>query len=337
MVLEKLIKPKLLEKNFLYAITIAIMYSCIGIVLGRFIFGANAGVMSVVFTSLFLIPALRNLLRAEELDEEKETTFSIQHLIQDNKPLIKAYTGIFAGVFITYFLVSSLFPSAGINVFNILREQLALDPSFAGRASFMLGMFWSILANNWLVLLVIFILALLVGDGAIFFVTWNASAWGAIFGYRAFAASQVSETTLLITSLTLLAIVIWHTILEGGAYILAALAGSAISYAVIKRTDELHKYVEYIALAVIAYLAVAFFMRPFDTATRMIVLIPTALIALYYTHYAFTNKKHQQVFVYNYWLLVIAIAVFVLGVLLETFVLANSQTLATIYAQAAMF
>lgn len=335
MVLERVIQPKLLEQHFLYAALLGAGHALIGLVLASFIFPQNTGIVSIIFTSLLLAPSLTALLREEEALEEQETTFSLQHLLRDNYPLLKAYTGIFVGVFATYFLVAALLPALGYSTFSLLREQLS--PAIAGYATNQLSIFTSILANNWLVLVVTFLLALLVGDGAIFFVVWNASAWGAIFGYRAFAAAQVTETGILLTAATLLAIVLWHTLIEGGAYILAALSGAAISEAVIKRSDELHRFLGYAALIITGYFALSLLTQPLATPTRLLILIPALLGGLYVLAYAFTVQKHKEVFTYNYWLFILAILVFLAGAALETAVLTHSDALGRIYFAAALY
>lgn len=334
MVLENIVSEKMLEKHFSYALMLGAGYSLIGMILASFIFGANSGIVGVMFTSLLLAPSMMVLFEREEQQEEQEKHFSIKRLIINNKHVLTTYLGVFLGVFATYFLASMILPFLGVTISTLFREQLILDPALAGRATFNVATFTGILANNWLVLVVTFLLALLIGDGAVFFVAWNASAWGTIFGYRVFAASQVSSEAILVIALTLLAIVAWHTILEGGAYILAAMSGAAISSAVIKQTDELHTFLGYAAALTVIY--VLAYRLISITNHSLLILIPLLLLMLYGLSYAFTNKKHHEVFIYNYWLFVIAIAVFIIGVLVETLVLTNSSNLQLIYMQATM-
>lgn len=337
MVLERLVSSSMLEKHFQYSILLGAGYSLIGMILSSFIFGANAGIVSVVFASLFLAPSMRSLFRREEQLEEKEKTFTVKRLIADNLHILKAYAGVFIGVFLAYFLASLLLPWFGVNIIDLLREQLFLDPAVAGRATYQSGLLINILVNNWLVIVVTFVLALLIGDGAVFFVAWNASAWGAIFGFRALAASQVAGVNPAYYAGVLLLIVMWHVILEGGAYVLAAISGSVISSDVIKQSDELHRFLAYGAAGMVLYVLLFKLAQSLSSVQSMMILIPVLLFGLYLLSYTFTNKKHREVYTYNFWLFVGAILVFIVGAALETAVLSYSDTLSTIYAQAAMF
>jgi uncharacterized membrane protein SpoIIM required for sporulation len=79
-----------------------------------------------------------------------------------------------------------------------------------------------------------FIVALLAGDGAIFFVAWNASVWGTIFGITARNAAFFSNAAPLKYFLLVFVIVLPHMLLEASSYILAAIAGGLISKGAIK-------------------------------------------------------------------------------------------------------
>jgi len=253
MVLEHLFPEDWLEKKVRYAFLLGVVYSVVGIILARLLFGANSGLASVIFTSLLLIPSLRKLFVREEKVEEREKKFSFKHLYTDNKHLIEAYMGVFLGVYVTYYLVSFLGMYFGFNTVNILREQLFLDPAISGRATYNASLFWSILSNNWWVLAACFLLSLISGDGAVFFVVWNASAWAAIFGFRAVAAAAVLGKSALGVGLTMNIITFPHILLEGGAYILAGIAGAVISSEVILRSKELRNFLFYLVVALVSF------------------------------------------------------------------------------------
>ncbi len=282
---------------------------------------------------------MRKLLEQEELLEEKEKKFFFSHLFTDNWPLVKTYLGIFTGVFFTYLLAAIILPQIGLNTTQILREQLFLDPVISGRATFDLATFSGILLNNWLVLLVTFLLAVLVGDGAIFFVAWNASAWGAIFGTRALLASTIMEPTALVLAATLLVFVIWHSFIEGLAYIVAAISGAIISQDAVRKepqSKELPVFLTYLFGATILYVLLSSVSSGFPSFIRFIFLVGVVIALLYGLSYAFHIATHRRVFMYNYWLFIVAIAIFILGVLVETIVLSSSTTVSQIYLSAQM-
>lgn len=336
MVLERLFPAHWLEKHFRSAVLLAAGYSAASMLLAHLIFAANAGIVSVVFLSLLLVPSMRRLLAQEERAEEHETSFHLANLYRDNKALVKTYTGIFVGVFATYFAATTLLPLLGFNALSIVKEQLFLDPAIAGRATAQTDLFISILANNWLVVAVTFLLALLIGDGAVFFVAWNASAWGAIFGHRALTASTHSGEPLLLVAATLLAIVAWHVLLEGAAYILAAISGSVISDDALRESTDPHRFLGYAAAGLLLYALLYRLAQPLTPAAQLLILIPVLIGTLYLLGQALTEPAHKEVFTYNFWLFVIAVAVFVLGALIETSVLTHSDALQQIYTNSAL-
>src|SRR4030043_855142 len=254
MVLEHLFPETFLEKKLGYAFLIAAIYSTVGIIAARLLFGANSGIVSIIFTSLLLLPYLQKLFQKEEREEERERLVSLKHLASikhffKRNQAVRIYFAIFLGIYLTYMFYSFILPQLGFNTFDILKEQLFVDPALRGRA-FDVDTFVSILTNNWWVLLACFLIAIIIGDGAIFFVAWNASSWGALFGYRALTAGLYSQTSPWICLLALLFITLPHVLLEGGAYILAAISGNIISDEIIQKKTEIRNFIFYVIGAI---------------------------------------------------------------------------------------
>lgn len=329
MVLENVFLNNAFKKKYVFTLTI--IYSIISILLANFIFGSNSGIVSVMFLSMLLIPTLRFLIKKEKKVEYLEKKFSIHHLIKNNRNLFEIYFLIFFGIFFTYLSFTFLLPMLGFNVINMFKEQLFLDISLRGHA-FNSSMFWSIISNNWIVLVVCFLLGLITNDGAIFFVAWNASAWGAIFGFRALNAGIVSGSDPWTFLFILLFIVIWHVMIEGSAYILAAISGSTISNNVISRTNQISRFLYYfVVVGLITFLLIILFQTKF-ILLNFAISLSLFLVWLYFMKLVFKDKKQELIFEYNYWLFVLAIALLIIGVLLETFVLSSSDILNRIYA-----
>lgn len=330
MVLEHLFPENWLEKKVSYAFLLAVVYSIIGIIGARLLFGANSGIVSVVFTSIFLLPSLEKLFANEEKLEEKEKKFSLFELLKDNKAIIKTYFAIFFGIFLTYMTFSFVLPQLGMNTFEIFKEQLFLDPGLRGHA-YDVGTFWNILANNWWVLVACFLLGLITGDGAIFFITWNASAWGTIFGYRALTAAWYSGSNPWWYLFLLLGIVIWHVILEAGAYIIVAISGSVISRDIISKSLQIKRFASYFILGGGIITLFFYIMRQLGQKIHFIITAILFMGALFIMRETFHDKKHKEVFTYNFWLFVVGLAIFALGAFLEAGVLTWSGTLVKIY------
>jgi len=347
MVLEHLFPEDWLEKRAIYAFIIAVVYSVLGISAARLLFGANSGIVSVIFTSLFILPYLQKLFSKEEREEEKEhqlslkSLASIKHFFKHNKA-IKVYFAIFFGIYLTYMFFSFIMPQLGFNTFDILKEQLFVDPALRGRESglvgnaFGSGTFFSILTNNWWVLLACFLIAIIVGDGAIFFIAWNASSWGVLFGYRALTAGLNGGVSPWYYLLLVFLITLPHVILEGGAYILAAISGNVISDEVIKEKSDIKNFIFYliggVALIFIIRLAYSHLLGMTDPVIFDILAIVIITAMVHVIIRLFQQPWLQKVFKDNYYLFIIAIIIFVLGALVETLVLNNSTMLNNIYA-----
>lgn len=338
MVLEHIFPESWLEKKFGLAFFIGSGFSVIGILLARLLFGANSGLASVIFASLLIIPSLYKLFKDEEKLEEKEKIFSLKKLYVDNKKLIHAYLGIFLGVFFTYYIIAFMSASFGWDALNIFKEQLFLDPAIMGRATYSFPTFWSILANNWWVLLACFFLSLLTGNGATFFVAWNASAWGAIFGMRAIGASVILGKSSLAVGGLMTLITLPHILLEGGSYILAGIAGAVISRDIVSESKEMKTFLKILFMIIVGFFIMNLFFSLIVGGSLLIILRMLLVISLIYLlKNAFKDKKHKEVFTYNFWLFVIAIVVFIIGALVETGVLSWSTTLNLYYSASALF
>jgi len=338
MVLEHLFPDSWLEKKFSLSFFMGAGFSIIGIILARLLFGSNSGLASVIFTSLLIIPSLYKLFKEEEKIELKEKKFSFKELYKDNKNLIHAYLGIFAGVFVAYYMIAFLSAYFGWNTVNIFREQLFLDPAIMGRAAYSFPTFWSILANNWWVLLATFMLSLLSGNGAVFFVVWNASAWAAIFGLRAIAAGAVLGKSPFAIGAIMQLITLPHILLEGGSYILAGIAGAMISRDIVSESKEMGKFMGIFAMILVGFYVMNMFFKIIANGPFLIIIRMLLVLGLVYVlKNAFLDKKHKEVFVYNYWLFIVALGVFILGALVETGVLSWSDTLNLYYSASAAY
>ncbi|MBI2666359.1 stage II sporulation protein M [Candidatus Woesearchaeota archaeon] len=233
MVLEHLFPEDWLERKGLFAFILGIVYSFIGIIIASILFPGDPALVAVAFTSMLLLPELYKIFDIEERRESMEKKVSFSSLWKDDADVVRIYIFLFLGILLVYSIGTILLPSFQTN--SLFREQLEIrfGQGFSGSAisgtNFSSNLFWSLLSNNFLVMLAAFILALLAGDGAIFLITWNASVWGAIFGITAKHAAEFSGNNPFFLFSIIMLIVFPHMILEGISYFLAAIAGSVIS------------------------------------------------------------------------------------------------------------
>jgi uncharacterized membrane protein SpoIIM required for sporulation len=247
MVLEQLYKTRFLKKKPKYAYLMGVIYSLIGFISATIIFGSSVGLMSIAFTSILLIPALNRLLQEEENAEIREEKLSLRLLFKDHKDVFEIYFFLFFGIFTTYaFLSLIISPDRSIGIFE---PQLNVA-NLAGGA-FKSGMFQEILTNNLLVLLVCFALSLFYGAGSIIFVSWNASVWGAVFGYLARTSYLPMGETPVATFLFYLIPVLPHMISESFGYLSASIVGGVVSKAVTREKLWSRKFLHILTDALI--------------------------------------------------------------------------------------
>ncbi len=230
MVLEHLFPEDWLEQKTRYSFLLGIGYSLIGILIAAILFPDDPALVAVAFTSLLLLPELDKIFAIEERQEHMDEKFDLKHLWSDDKDVAKIWIFLFLGILLTYAIGSLILPSFQLN--NLFREQLEIRGALqgaAGAATFTSGLFWDLLGNNFLVLLAIFIIGLLTGDGSIFLITWNASVWGTIFGITARNAAVVADTNPLVYFGLVMLIVFPHMLIEALAYVFAAISAGILS------------------------------------------------------------------------------------------------------------
>jgi uncharacterized membrane protein SpoIIM required for sporulation len=347
-VFEHLFPDELLERKEWTAFFLALIYSILSLFIARLLFPANSGIVSVIFVSIFLIPYFSTILKREELQIAKDKNRRFWHLLKDNQDALETYLYIFLGIYLGYMAFAFFAPHLGFDIGRMFGEQLALE-SLRGGATFEWGTFSSILLNNWWVLLACFVIALIAGDGAIFFIAWNASTWGTIFGYRAFMASMNTGDSALIFLATIVLFTLPHLLLEGGAYILAAFSGGLMSD-LVDKMDEVRKFVVYFISSAAIFFVLIFLLRAMffpggmalygQDSLRVVLFnfaeVVIAMALLFCMQFLLDDAEDSQVFRYNYYLFLGAIGIFIIGALVETFVLYNAMPLQRAYF-AAMF
>ncbi len=244
MVLEYLYPLRLIEKNPFYAFLLGLGYSVIGIGAALILFPDDPAIVSIAFIAIMFYPTINSLMKQEEMIEAEKKETSFLSFFRDHQDILKVYAFAFLGVLLAYSIFSMILPSLATNY--IFKSQLNVLYGLTGRATtggaiFNTQLLQSLLSNNLSVLILVFVTAFLLGDGAIFLIVWNASVWGTIFGTIAKnAAVKGAAVSWAVCSNPLncfgwiMLIVFAHMIIEAFAYMCAATAGGSVSKAILK-------------------------------------------------------------------------------------------------------
>ena len=249
MVLRELHLKGFPKSEALYFFACGFLYALLGIGVASIIFPQHVGIVSVFFISIALIPTIDKLFALTELLEGRERQVqgkiasftelqvhgkgvSLRSLFEDNRNLFKAYLFSFLGVFLVFALLTLWLPDA--TTARLFGEQSVFGPgarAASGAAVDFGGFFWSVLRNNFGVLVVAFLIALLFEYGTTFIVVWNASVWGHVFAAQAENIVYVSGLSPPLQFLLILSSVLPHTLAEAGVYFLGATAGGLMNKA----------------------------------------------------------------------------------------------------------
>jgi len=227
LMLENILRPNWLEQKPQFAFIIGLVYAVIGIIAAVIVFPRSSGIASIAFISMLLIPSLNKILLIEEIQDEKSRIFSIKKIFHDHADVLEIYFMLFLGIFLAYALCSIKIPD--LLVSGIFDSQLRII-GITGSASAGSGItFLGVLLNNFKVMFIFLALSLVFGAGSIIFLAWNASVWGAIFGYMATLNSNAFDalTGILVK-------VMPHMLVEAGGYFFAIVAGGIMSQAILR-------------------------------------------------------------------------------------------------------
>lgn len=228
MVFEQLYSAEFLHDHPAYGFLLGIAYTILALFIALVIFPDDPALIAVGLIALFLIPSLSKLTdRTETTDVNLLTT---SDFFRSTLPYVKVYITIFFGIFFTFAFLSIALPNLAAS--HLFSTQLAIVTGNAG--AFNMSLFWDLFIWNLQVLGLSFLLSLIAGNGAIFFIAWNASVWGTIFGNLATTAAVATTANPFILFLLVILSVFPHTFLEGLSYMLSAISGTTLSAGIVR-------------------------------------------------------------------------------------------------------
>jgi uncharacterized membrane protein SpoIIM required for sporulation len=230
MVFEEIYPKQLLERHVLFAFILGIAISAIGIGFAVVIFPEDPALVGVAFTSIMLVPTINSII-GDQLKVES-SKYRFLSFLSVHWRILLIYALLFLGVFFSFAFFSLFLPNIAVN--HLFETQVAVRYGNVGGAILNDALFPTILSNNLLVMIIIFLTALLIGDGGLFLLVWNASVWGTLFAILAKTASAVSGKDPMIYFILVLVSVFPHMMIEALGYFTAAASGGIISKAFVK-------------------------------------------------------------------------------------------------------
>ncbi len=252
-------------------ILLGFLFSIVGIGLTALFFKQDPAIVTVAFTSLLLYPTIKALIDQEKGNLERETRAEDFFLFGMHRRVLSLYLFIFLGVLLGYSFFSLFLPSLATNA--LFESQISVLYGSVGKAAvFSPDLFLNLFSHNLQVLLLAFVTALLLGDGAIFLLVWNASVWGTIFGNLASTAAVTGSLNPAVLFGIILLIVLPHTLIEAASYILAAISGGITSDFILSskatRFQKLILRSMIILVAAVGVLAVGMFVEQYVLANN---------------------------------------------------------------------
>ena len=247
--IESLISPEILETKPWKAFVAGFIFTFTAILLASNVgtpseYGHGVGFLVIAFISVAAAPFFVHVFKIEEKKEG--------NIFRRHEKVIKIYSWFFMSVIIASSLFFVMTPTMGEKMFsdqiNELENNNIIPATGMATKNFD---FMTILMNNLIVLGLAILFSFILGAGAVFLISWNASVIGVLIGKiaenpAAFGMTGLGNNIfvnyLIALPLTLLTLMP-HGIFEIGAYFLGAIAGGILSAAIIQ--DRYQKWEHY--------------------------------------------------------------------------------------------
>ncbi len=280
--LESMINPKRAEKGPWKMFFIGLLYASLSLILVHFLFKGDSvlskfsGLIVVLFCVMFSLPFMFFIIRQEEKeDEEIDGAWWVWKTHSD---AIYAFMWLFLGFIIAFavwnvilqdpkLLNAQIETYCSINSPGSIEDCVAkyslTSKTISSNTSESAARFFSIIGNNFGVMILTLIFSLIFGAGAIFVLAWNASVISAAIGI--FTKYTIHEIPIGLLRYMI------HGFPEIAAYFTTALAGGMFGVGVIRHGVADKKFVK-VLVHVGILLGIALF-----------ILIVAAVIEVYFT------------------------------------------------------
>lgn len=194
------------------------------------------GIFTLAFALISSSYIMTAIIRREELMEEKaiRAHYSKGFWERHRKDLL-IFLYFFGGATLAFAVWTMLLPADTFQVqipsICAMRPYLSVcdSPMITGSVTDQTASFINILTNNLRVTAFSFVFAFIFGAGAVFILLWNAGILGICIGLMSRSLAEIPVNSIRFLP---------HGIPEIAGYILAGLAGSLISIAIIRKADR---------------------------------------------------------------------------------------------------
>ena len=252
--LESIIRPKTAEKKPWDIFIIAIVFSFIAVGFAIQLFPAQASVFAISLITIMFLPLFQRIF---EIEEKKDYKLH-KNLFDRHKDLFFVLGAFFLGIVLAMSAIYVFFPHTR-SAFEMQESWYSANgrQTITGQASSQ-GAFWEFFVNNSEVMVMMFLLSIVFGAGAIFILAWNASVIAVYVGYviNNFIRAGISpELAYLLGVPAGVGSIALHGIPEILAYFIAAMAGGMLSVGVIR--EHLKGHFDKIFKDALLFLAIA--------------------------------------------------------------------------------
>lgn len=270
MVLESVLNPKNAGDKPLHIFVLSFFYSLVAVMFSTQLFPSQASILSIALITIIFIPFFQKVFELEEVKEDLAAEGKIkQNVFSRHSKSIVIFSSFFFGIIISMSFIFIFFPNSYEQVFSLqvewFRNQGIFNVGFASSQSIDFTTFF---LNNTQVMLLMFMLSVIFGAGAIFILVWNASIIAVFLGIfvRSFIEQGFSSTAAYILGIPVgLGSIALHGIPEILAYFFAGLAGGILSVGIIKENIASKEFKEvfkdalfFLAIAEILIIVAAF-------------------------------------------------------------------------------
>ena len=280
--LESLINPKRAEKGPWKMFFIGLLYGSLSLLLVHFLFGSDSvlakfsGLMVVLFCVMFSLPFMYFIIRQEEQEDEEVDGF--WKMWKTHSDAIYAFMWLFFGFLIAFSLWNVILQDPNLlnaqietycninnpgDVANCVAEYSFTSSTISSGVSDNTARFFSIIGNNFGVMILTLIFSLIFGAGVIFILAWNASVISAAIGI--FTKYNIAEIPLGLLRYMI------HGFPEIAAYFVTALAGGMFGTGAIRHGIGNKKFMKVLMNVVLLLFA------------AIVILIIAAVIEVYFT------------------------------------------------------